>query len=190
MLIRQAYDVAPCQMPGGPGSLDEDKYDIDAKAAGDPSRELLMAMLQTLLADRSKLKVRRETRDGPAFALTVAKNGAMVKQPKGGEESFIRTARTGALDQDAATYILFGQKASMPAFIKQLSGQLGRPVLDRTGIDTESDYRLEFASDDAQPDVGPSIFAAVQEQLGLKLEAAKGPVEILVIDHAKKPSGN
>jgi uncharacterized protein (TIGR03435 family) len=190
MLIRQVYGVAPYQISSGPGWLDDDRYDIDAKAQGDPSREQMMATLQTLLADRFKLEVHRETREGPVFALTVAKNGAKLKQPKDGEESFIRNGRTGPLDKDAATSILYGQKASMPAFIEQLSRQLGRPVLDRTGITSDFDFRLEFAAGDAPTDAGPSIFAAIQEQLGLKLEAAKGPVEILVVDHAEKPSEN
>ena len=190
MLIRQAYGVAPYQISGGPAWLDADKYDIDAKAAGDPSREQVMAMLQTLLTERFKLKVHRESREGSVFALTVAKNGAKLKEPKDGEESFVRTARTGPMDQDAVTLILQGQKASMPAFIEQLSRQLGRPVLDRTGIQAEFDYRLEFAADDTHADSFPTLFAAIQEQLGLKLEAARGPVEILAIDHAEKPSEN
>jgi uncharacterized protein (TIGR03435 family) len=67
--------------------------------------------------------------------------------------------------------------------------QLDRPVLDRTGIEGEFDFKLDYAIDD-NPDSGPSIFSAIQEQLGLKLEAAKGPVEILVIDHVERPSGN
>ncbi len=88
------------------------------------------------------------------------------------------------------TSILSGQKASMPAFVEQLSRFLGRPVIDRTGIHAEYDYRLEFAADDAPTNAAPSIFVAIQEQLGLKLEAAKGPVEMLIIDHAEKPSEN
>jgi uncharacterized protein (TIGR03435 family) len=189
-LIRQAYGVARYQISGGPGWLDAERFDIDAKAAGDPSRERMMAMLQTLLADRFKLKVHRETREGPVFALTVAKSGSKLKQPQSGEESFIRTSRTGPIDQDAVTSVLEGRKASMPVFIEQLSGHLGRPVIDHTGIHADFDFRLEFAADDAPTNPAPSILAAIQEQLGLKLDAAKGPVEILVIDHAEKPSEN
>lgn len=74
-----------------------------------------------------------------------------------------------------------------------LAGYLGeapRPVLDRSGIPGEFDFRLEFAADDSRPEDGPSLFTAIQEQLGLKLESAKGPIPTLIIDHAEKPSAN
>jgi uncharacterized protein (TIGR03435 family) len=79
------------------------------------------------------------------------------------------------------------------ASLAMLAGNLGeaeRPVLDRTGIPGEFDFRLEFAADDSKPEYGPSLFTAIQEQLGLKLEPAKGPISTLIIDHAEKPSAN
>jgi uncharacterized protein (TIGR03435 family) len=78
----------------------------------------------------------------------------------------------------------------MPLLAERLAGELSAPVLDRTGIKRDFDFRLEFAYDESQPDSGPSIIGAIQEQLGLKLEPAKGPVETLVIETAAKPSGN
>jgi uncharacterized protein (TIGR03435 family) len=77
----------------------------------------------------------------------------------------------------------------MALFAGELYNQVRRPVLDRTGIQGEFDFRVDYATDD-NPETGPSIFAAMQEQLGLRLEATKGPLETLVVDHAEKPSGN
>jgi uncharacterized protein (TIGR03435 family) len=146
--------------------------DINAKAEGEPDRQQLTLMLPTLLGDRFQLKVHHETREGNVHSLAVSKNGAKLKDPKGGGSSFIPTGRTGAPDQPAIAYILWGQNAAMPAFTAQLSNQLGRPVVDRTGIPSRFDIRPGIRRR-RRPEQRRSIhFAAIQEQLGLKLEAA------------------
>lgn len=189
VIVREAYAVKHYQIAGGPAWLKTDDFDIDAKAEGDPSRPQMMAMLQTLLADRFKLKVHRETQEGNVYALVAAKGGPKLTASTAGE-SYVRLYRNTPIDQVGVDYTIAGQKATVALIAERLGDmELGRPVLDRTGIKGEFDFKLRYAIDD-NPDTGPSIFAAIQEQLGLKLEAAKGPVEILVIDKAEKPSGN
>jgi uncharacterized protein (TIGR03435 family) len=189
-LIQEAYGVKRYQIVGGPKWLDSDRFDIAAKAEGDPTRKQMMAMLQTLLADRFQLKVRRETREGNVYALVVAKNGPKLKEPTSGDQSYIRLARYDPPERPSLTYVLYGRKTSMPLLAERLASELMAPVLDRTEIKRDFDFRLEFVYDETQPDSGTSILGAIPEQLGLKLEAAKGPVETLIIERATKPSGN
>jgi uncharacterized protein (TIGR03435 family) len=193
LILREAYGVRHYQVSGGPSWLTSDHFDITAKAEGDPSREQMMLMLQTLLADRFKLKVHRETREGAVYALVVAKNGSKlqeVKELKDGDRAGVFTYRTGSPVEPAVSYIRTGRKASMPLLVQTLADMVARPVLDQTGIKGEFDFRLEYAADDSHLDAFPSLFTAIQEQLGLKLEAQKGPMETLVIDHVEKPSDN
>ncbi len=189
VIIREAYGIKRYQLSGGPAWLHTDEFDIEAKSEGDPGRAQMMAMLQALLAGRFQLKLRRETREQNVYALTVAKNGPRLT-PSTAAEFYIRLYRNTPMELPGVDYTIAGQKATLAQIAEGLGdNQLGRPVLDRTGIPGEYDFKLRYATDD-NPDTGPSIFAAIQEQLGLKLEAARGPVEILVIEKAEKPSGN
>ena len=188
-LINQAYSLKHYQLSGGPGWLDSARFDIDAKAAGDPSREQMMAMLQSLLADRFQLKVHWESREQSIYALLAAKGGPKLQPPKKDDlPAAVRIGFSGSAG-DKKTYVLWGHKASL-AMIAANLGEAERPVFDRTGIQGEFDFRLEFAADDSKPEDGPSLFTAIQEQLGLRLESAKGPVQTLIVDHAGKPSVN
>jgi len=148
-------------------------------------------MLRTLLEDRFKVKVHRENKEGSIYALAVTKAGSKLKEPKADDQpAFVRFGRTGAVTENALTYVMWGHKASVPLIAERLSGELEKPILDRTGILGEFDFRLEYAADDAHPENGPSLFTAIQEQLGLRLESTKGPISTLVVDHAEKPSAN
>lgn len=217
-LIRLAYEVQDRQITGGPSWLNSDRFDIEAKLldGGDmrtmnqDQRQAEMdrrrLMLQAMLADRFQLKINRETKDLPIYALVVAKNGPKLKQvqqpvmpPEG--------ARRGAGQLRMGRGELSGQAVSISFLAQGLSNQLDRPVIDQTGLKGAYDFTIQWTPDiqgptpngpsDAVPDSapppdssGPSIFTVIQEQLGLKLEATKGPVEVLVIDHAEKPSEN
>jgi uncharacterized protein (TIGR03435 family) len=97
---------------------------------------------------------------------------------------------TGPPEETVDTIIFKGQNASIALLAKNLKGELGRPVIDRTGLAGNFDFRIQFASDDAHLDDAPALVSAVEKQLGLKLESAKGPVETLIVDHAEKPSAN
>ena len=200
MLIMMSYNLKPHQLEGGPNWLDSEKYDITAKAEGPDNPDQLKVMMQSLLADRFKLTFHRETREMPVYALVPGKNGpklhaAEVSDGKG------RRFRIGRGQIE-----LLG--ADMAGLADALSNVVGRTVLDRTSISGNYDFKLEWTPDESEnpilkgppngregaapaPDAaGPSVFTAIQEQLGLKLEAQKGPVEVMVIDHIERASEN
>ena len=202
-LIANAYHLRDQQISGGTAWMDSERYDIEASAgkaiAWEPG---LREMLQKLLADRFQLRVHMETRDRPVYEMTVAKGGPKLKRMQGE-----CTPRSDGLCGGYATRIgiIAGQKASMAQLAEALSAILDRPVSDKTGVDgLFDDVKLEWVPDETQyqswgaeaykraasDPSGASLFSAIQEQLGLKLTSAKGPVEFLVIDHAEKPTEN
>lgn len=186
-LIEMAYDVRDFQISGGPGWVNSEGYDIVAKSAsGNPDGAIpeTRRKLQGLLMERFQLSVHRETKELPIYALAVGKNGSKLAEAgaAGGTNSGIRT------DCGQMT----GMKATMTNLAYTLSRQLSHPVLDRTSLTGKYDFQLVWTPDTAcpAPTEGPSIFTALQEQLGLKLETTKGPVEIIVIDRAEKAAAN
>jgi uncharacterized protein (TIGR03435 family) len=170
------------------------------------------SMLQALLADRLKLTVRRESKDLPIYALVVAKNGPKLLEAKPGDSysSGIKgpNGAAGTNTFRMARGELTGQGVPMTDVVRLLTQQLHRSVVDKTGLTGKYDFTLKWTPDDNQvlfkenagpaptdnaatsDSSGPSIFTAIQEQLGLKLEQQKGPVEIIVVDHVEKPSAN
>jgi uncharacterized protein (TIGR03435 family) len=203
----------------GPGWINSDRYQIDALAEDTPAKEMMNGpMLQALLEDRFHLKLHRETRELPAYALTVAKGGLklqpyeegscvpwdMTKNPTpplGGPQMPCSFPIPGSKRRGGPTLqVLELHGTSLDEFSRMLlSLILDRPVIDKTGVNARFDIHLEFAPLRALPgadpailadDAGPSIFTALQEQLGLKLEPAKGPRDFLVIDHVERPSEN
>ena len=199
------------QILGAPGFVDTDQYDINAKATGNaPMDQMFGPMLQVLLEDRFHLKLHRESRDSPIYALTVAKGGLKL-QPTlegscvpldlnhAGEPSPNFCGRmTGRANGINVIDDAYGMSMAEIAG-RFLSNRLDRAVIDKTGLPGMYDAHLEFARDNAGADrgaavptteTGASIFTAVQKQLGLKLSPDKGPVEVLVIDHVEKPSEN
>jgi uncharacterized protein (TIGR03435 family) len=187
--IRGAYDVQESQITAGPKWAGEDRYDIDAKSAGPAGDHELMAMLQTLLSERFKLAFHRETRELPGYALVTGKGGLKAKRSQPDAESRTNSSRI-AIDAEAC---------SMRQLAQKLSEVIHLPIADLTGVAGAFDFQLKWTPEDMQAKPpsgavdltnGPSIFAAVQEQLGLKLEPRKVPTELLVIDHADKPTEN
>lgn len=187
MLVANAYMVPELQVAGGPAWRESEHFNIEAKVGAelppwpDSNRELSLR-LQSLIEDRFKLSLHRETREEPVYDLMVAKGGAKLKIA-GADE-------TGGYDMVRGRFRSFA--VPLEYLAGSLANVLGRRVNDRTGLAGKYDYTLTFTPDDeATPDVnGPSIFTALQEQLGLKLESAKEPVEVLVIDHVEKPDAN
>jgi uncharacterized protein (TIGR03435 family) len=190
--IRGAYDIPETLIFGGPKWVDEDRYDIDAKADGPAGNHDMMIMLQSLLDERFHLVFHREQRQISGYSLVVAKTG--LKAEPSAKETEARTdARRGSIDAQASTMANLAQK---------LSDALRVPVTDFTGTEGRFNFKLSWNPEDAKPltpdaaskplgePPGPSIFAALQEQLGLKLESAKGPVEVLIIDSVRKPTEN
>lgn len=200
-IMEMAYDLRTFQILGGPAWLDADRYDISAKndaALKDLSKEQrateMRRRLQTLLADRFRLKVHRETREWPEYALVVAKGGPRLKEPDSGIGDGIST--------DCG--LMKGTRTTISNLAMVLSRQVGRPVLDQTGLGGRYDFEMSYAPDNgcgSRPPDGvtiighsltdrPSLFTVIQEQLGLKLQSIKGPVEVIVIDRAVKPEPN
>lgn len=225
MLVTFAYNVQRFQVSGGPDWIDKEKYDIlakpehpegpsDLKKVSDGDFKVLEEQLRerarSLLAERFQLAVHRETKEGPIYALVVAKGGPKLTESKeqGAGPRHMMLGR-GRLNV---------QRSSTEMLAKSLADSLGRPVIDRTGLTKNYDFELNWTPEPGEggnfgpggpggpggppppgeklertstPDLsGPSIFTAVQEQLGLKLESTKGPVPMIVIDKMEKPSAN
>ena len=206
-LIEMAYDVRDFQIDGGPGWVNSVPYNIVAKATSDEpeahaddSMRATRLRLQTLLAQRFQLKIRRETRDLPVYVLTVSKNGARLVDR--GDSKSAEGSPVGIL---ASCGQMTGTRTSTTNLAYKLSRQLNRVVIDRTDLSGTYDFQLSWTPDlgpcsasapagssetPASSSDGPSIFTALQEQLGLKLEPQKGPVNVIVIDHIEEPSPN
>ncbi len=179
-LIQLAWRVRDVQVTGGPGWIDSDQFYIAAK--GDPAAtdNQCGAMVQALLMDRSKLTLQRETRQLPVYGLVV--------DPKG--PKFHASAASARPDMTGGPGQLKATKISTGILAQSLSRQLDRPVLDLTGLTGRYDFALEWTPEGDTAGAGPSIFTAMQEQLGLRLETKTGPVETLVIEHVEKPKEN
>jgi uncharacterized protein (TIGR03435 family) len=182
VLIEIAYRVKDFQISGGPEWIETDRYDVSAKAPTGfiPTGQQMQPMLQALLADRFRLKLHRETRELPAFALVVGKGGPKL------------TASTFADSRISIGHGIFtGQKIDMAGLADALAMESDRTIVDRTALAGQFDVTLKWTPDAADSDPAAiPLFTAIQEQLGLKLEATKAPVEVLVIDSVQKASEN
>ena len=187
-MIREAYRVKHYQIFGGPAWMQTARFHVDAKAAGEPTRDQMLDMLRTLLEERFQLRARRETREGSIFELVVAKGGPKLTASKA-ETAYLRLYRNTPPELPGVSYTIGAQKVGMARLADDLTGSMGHPVLDRTGLDGEFDFKIDYAVE-GHAEVGPSMFTALQEQLGLRLQAAKGPVDTVVIEKAERPTEN
>ncbi|MGA3099914.1 MAG: TIGR03435 family protein [Bryobacteraceae bacterium] len=128
LMLRQAYGLEHYQISGGPTWLSTDYFDIEAKADGDPTREQMMVMLQTLLADRFQLKARRETKEENVYALVVAKGGHKLKPPTG-DRGYVRLWRYDPPTEPGVHYALRGKKAALAMIARSIGQRMGRPVV-------------------------------------------------------------
>lgn len=215
-LIQFAYNVqSSSQISGGPTWINSEKYDIDAKIDDSQVEGLqklpveqradqVRLMVQSLLADRFKLKVSRTTKELPVYALVVLKNGPKLIHGTAGPKGIRVSGSKGNLRGTNATISL------LMRVLSTLPELEGRVILDETGLKDNYDFTLQWTPESLAPPLsngtagssplpvnalppdssGPSIFTAIQEQLGLKLESRKGPVQILVIDDVERPSEN
>lgn len=211
LIIAVAYNVHPFQISGGPSWVESDRYDIQAKESDATAEELRKLppakamekqalLLQSLLADRFHLKVSHQLKELPIYALVIAKNGPKLQEPKPDDKGPDIRMGPGQL-----TCRVFG----MATLAAVLSNQMDRTVLDQTGLKGNYDFTLQWSRDQtmagmpreqggggAGPDAapldssGPSFFTALQEQVGLKLESTKGPVDVIVIEHIERPTEN
>jgi uncharacterized protein (TIGR03435 family) len=198
MLIALAYDLNPRGISGGADWVDSEHFDITARTPGDvrPTREEQMAMLRKLLVERFQLSFHRESKEFSIYQLEVAKGGPKLKD----------TARPDDIPELIG--VVYPDRIKLPArnvtmgdFVAMLQrAVLDRPVVDKTGLAGKYDFDLEWAQDESQfgGDVGAApteanaapLFTAIQQQLGLKLVATRGPVDALVIDKAERPSAD
>ena len=171
-------------------------YDIEARVAGSPTDDQIRLMLQSLLEDRFKLKVHRESREMAVYKLVIAKNGSKLKSAV---EGFAPTIDGKALPGKPFCLDLggvdgehiIGKSATVAQLVSALSGPLEGPVVDGAGLQGTFDFDLVFERrKPLDTDTAPPLPTALQEELGLKLERSKAPVEVLVIDHLEKPSEN
>jgi uncharacterized protein (TIGR03435 family) len=194
-LIIYAYNLRNYQVSRTKAllALDDTFYDIAAKAAGDtvPTTDEFRQMLQSLLADRFKLRSHREMRETPVYALVLGKNGPKFKGSAPDASPVEHYAASGR------NYQVTIAKATMGSVVRAIENSLlDRPVLDQTGLEGTYDIRMTYtpnigANRGTEPDPeDTSIFTALEVQLGLKLVAQKAMVEIFVVDHVEKPSGN
>jgi uncharacterized protein (TIGR03435 family) len=199
-MIGLAYNLPPRAISGGPDWIDDTRYDIRAVTPGEtkPSVDDQTAMLRALLADRFKLRFHTEPKESSVYVLTVAKGGSKLKE----------TATPNAQPMTTST-VWPGDRIFLPArnaTVKQFASTLqrailDRPVLDKTGLPGQYDFDLEWTYDDtqfggnlpplaAQTSGKPDFLAALQEQLGLKLESSRAAVDTIVIDSVQRPSEN
>jgi uncharacterized protein (TIGR03435 family) len=192
-LLAFTYGVNPKQLVGEPGWLVTDRYDIDGviDTEGQPSLRQLQSMTKKLLADRFQLKMHSESRELSVYALTVAKDGPKFTKSKGdpnllGDEN--DQNHNGIVTQSITNM-------SMTDFTLVMQYYVDRPLVDQTGLTGKWDFRWTWTSDDSRLPADavnppPGLFTAIQEQLGLKLEAKKAPADVYVIDHIERPSAN
>lgn len=186
--IMGAYGVGPHEISGGPEWMDSDRFEILAKADQPVGDAALMVMLQGLLADRFKLALHRETRTLSALVLEVGRNGPKLEKAESCESiTNTSSSRAGMLIDARCT--------TMDSFAKVLARRMEMPVVNHTGLDGVFNLKLHWTPESIRPAdsagiEAPTVFTAIQEQLGLRIHAVKAPVEILVIDHVEKPSEN
>lgn len=194
-LLFNAYPIKPhVPVPGLPGWGTSARFDVEAKAddrtalamqklSGKDERAQAQLMLQALLADRFQLRIHHETRERPIYDLVVAKGGSKLKDAPESERSRGYSWGRGRIQVG---------KGPVGSLAFSLSDMVGREVVDKTGLTGKYDIDLRWTPYDQQgtPDAGPTLFTALEEQLGLKLVPAKGSVDTIVVDHVEKPSPN
>jgi uncharacterized protein (TIGR03435 family) len=201
-LLQFAYSLPENQILGGPTWLNSVEYDIDAKASpevnaamhdlpSEQGRLRKQQMVQALLADRFQLTTHQEIRELPVYTLVVA-------NPKTGPKFKPSAASGTTIDLGRSRIHVQGSDHTVALLARELALALGRIVVDQTGLDGRYDLSLKWTPDDGPPPMlngepdtsAPSLFTAIQEQLGLKLEPTKSAVPVLIVDHVERPSEN
>jgi len=203
LLIAAAYNLSLRAVIGGPAWVDSEHYDILGETPCEvrPNLDQQMAMLRRLMVERYKLTFHRQQKELSIYVLMVAKGGSKLKASAISADASPQGPPPLVFVVTLPTLHMPARYATMGEFASVLQrAALDRPVVDQTGLTGRYDFDLDFAADEtlfdgalgkAPDDVGkPGLFGAVQEQLGLKIEPTKGPVETLVIDSVERPSGN
>jgi uncharacterized protein (TIGR03435 family) len=195
LMLARMHWVPSRQVTGGPDWMDNENWDIQAKADRPGySREQMIEMLGNLLEDEFKLKLRKDNKEGPVYALSIDKSGLKMKRNEGPEDYEIPI-------QGGPAGVTVGKRCSLERLCFQLGSFLQsneRPVIDKTGLTGYYDFTLSFLPDlppgvnkeNLPPEIlsRPSLFDAVKQQLGLKLDPQKGPIEYFFVEHIEKPT--
>lgn len=186
-IMAVAYGIHRKQIVNAPDWITKERYDISGvpDVPGIPNLRQTQEMYQKLLAERFHLSFHREVRQIPVYAITVAKGGPLLSPAKPGET--INTGNSGSGGQRTLRFT----DMSMADFALNMNFYEDRPVIDSTGLRGRYDFTLKWTYDvtsEAPPDAPPSLFTAIREQLGLRVDAVKGPAEVLVFDRVERPS--
>ncbi len=197
-LIGSAYEVGPMlsRITGGPAWVQNERFDITATLPEGTTFREVPAMLRALLADRFTLKVRRETRDAPAYALVLARSdGRLGPKLRRSTIDCVAEQKAGRQHPHCQTQVdsnIQTRGQGMATLARLLPSCAQRPVVDRTGLTGEYDVDIEIPqqTNAAGTDTGGGIFTAITEQLGLKLESISAPLEFIVIESVERPAAN
>ena len=219
-IIRNAFGITNAQIVGGPAWIDEDRFDITARAAGPFTQAEGVVMLRALLAERFALRTHPESRELPVYRLALArKDGTLGPQMKKADvdcEALFAAVKAGGkmpppgpngslpcgLSVRPGQGIITGNAVAMEQLARNLTGGVGRIVVDKTGLTGYYDLNVTFTPEPGQPQApgapaaqpadpsAPSLFTALQEQLGLKLEPGREPIEVVVIDRVERPTAD
>lgn len=198
-MLEEAFHVQPFQIAGGPSWTQDELYSVEAKPPASsasaksnppypkaPPNDEQRRMLQTLLIERFHLQLHRETREGPVYFLTRGSKPLKLESTKDPKEyPWAGSLAGGGFGGDG----MRGTNITMTQLAERLGPRLERPVIDQTGLTGAYDFRVEYAPESERPDLIASIITSLRN-LGLKLEAGKGPIETIVIDRAERPAGN
>jgi uncharacterized protein (TIGR03435 family) len=186
LLIRTAFQLQNSQVAGVPAWVESDRYDIEAKTGRPekPAPGTLGPYLQDMLAQRFHMQSHRETRELTVWAMVSGKGGTKLKPASEDERAGMNTSNGISSTKAVAT------ATTMELLTVYIGNRLGAIVQDQTGLKGAYDFTLEWAPDQAANASAPSLITAIEEQLGLKLESRKSPVEVLVIDRIERPTEN
>ena len=186
-LLEWAYSIQPSQHSGGPSWIGTDRYDIVAKAEGNATDAQMKRMVQTLLADRFKLKLHRESKDLSAYVITVGKTAPKLAPPKDDETNSLQFAPQTVPNQRSSYHLLF-TRFTLQQLCDLFARQMDSLVVNQTGLNGEYDFALDLTPDETRPNPVDStlLMTAMREQLGLTLKSQKIPVDTLVIDSVEK----
>lgn len=185
------YNVQKSQLVGLPDWAKTEKWDVTGvpDTEGEPSLKQLEEMMQKILAERFGVKLHHEQRELPVFALSIAKGGPKITPDTSDTSGWLKQ-QNGTVNGQHFEKL---KNVSMPELTEILQFRVDRPVVDQTGLKGRYDFDLRWAVDDGTAtgaDAPPGLFTAIQEQIGLKLEAVKAPADVLVIDKVERPGAN
>jgi uncharacterized protein (TIGR03435 family) len=187
-LLEWAYGIQPTQHSDGPAWIGIDRYDIVAKAEGNATDPQMKLMVQTLLAERFKLKLHHERKDLSAYVVSVGKTAPKLFAPKDGETHSLRMSVQTGPNQKPVSYRVIATRFTLAQLTDIFARQMESVILDQTGLDGEYDFTLDLTPDEERPNPVDAtlLITAMREQLGLTLKSQKVPVDFLVIDGAEK----